>query len=240
MSEFSILYQDQDLVVIDKPSGFHVHPPECRDDKVPRHKIILHQLRDQVGTRVYPLHRLDVSTSGVLAFALSSESASHYAQLFQTQKVEKTYWTVVRGFLPEEGQIDQALELDSTGQLAPSQTLYKTLKRMQLDELVGTRNLPARYSFLEVTPKTGRYHQIRRHMNRISHPVVGDATHGDSRHNRYFREKFQVSGLCLRAVKMRMPLKESEKTWLEIQARESRKWNQIQEIFKTHLFEKHD
>lgn len=150
MSHFSILHRDEDLVVIDKPAGFHVHRPENQGEKVPRHKIILHQLRDQVGTRVFPLHRLDVSTSGVLAFALNSSAASFWAQQFQARNIEKTYWTVVRGYLPEEGEIDQPLELDSTGELVPSRTLYQTLARMEIAEPVGKRHPTARYSWLEV------------------------------------------------------------------------------------------
>src|SRR4051812_22120700 len=73
---FSVLYQDQNFLAINKPAGFHVHRPEQNGDKVPRHKIILHQLRNQVGQKLYPVHRLDVATSGVLLFALSSSAAS--------------------------------------------------------------------------------------------------------------------------------------------------------------------
>lgn len=232
MGPFTILYQDTELVIIEKPFGFHVHPPETKDQRVPRNKIILHQLRDQLGTKIYPLHRLDVSTTGVLAFALSSSSASFYAQLFQAQKVEKTYWAIVRGFLPDKGEIDQPLTLDSTGSPAVSKTIFKSLRKIQLPEKIGTRQLPARYTWAEVQPQTGRFHQIRRHMNRISHPVIGDATHGDSRHNRFFREKLQISGLCLRAIKIRIPAQKTTGEWIEVQALEHPKWQKIQNLFE--------
>lgn len=228
MSTFSILHQDSNLVVIDKPAGFHVHRPESQAEKVPRHKIILHQLRDQIGTRVYPLHRLDVSTSGILAFALHSEAASFWAQQFQSHSVEKTYWTVVRGYLPDRGDINLPLELDSTGELAESMTSYRTLARMELPEAVGRRHQTARYSWVEVRPRTGRFHQIRRHMNRISHPVIGDATHGDSHHNRFFREKLGIAGLCLRSVGLKFP----EPVPLEILAPNHPKWRQIAGLFE--------
>jgi tRNA pseudouridine65 synthase len=236
MSNFAILYQDQDLVVIDKPSGFHVHRPENNAEKVPRHKIILHQLRDQLGQKVYPLHRLDVGTSGVLAFALNSEAASFWGLQFQSQSVEKTYWTVVRGFLPDQGEINEPLESDSSGEMVPCQTLFKTMARLELNAQVGKKHPSARYSFLEVFPKTGRFHQIRRHMNRISHPVLGDASHGDSRHNRFFREQLQISGLCLRAVKLQLGVLSLEKeTPLTIAAPLPIKWKKIADLFKVSL-----
>lgn len=236
LSQFSILYHDENLVAIDKPSGFHVHPPETRAEKVPRHKIVLHQLRDQIGQRVYPLHRLDAGTSGILVFALSPEIASFYGKHFQNQGIEKTYWTVVRGFVPDHGEINLELEQDSTGELMPARTVFQTLKRMELDDVVGKRNLKARYSWLQVSPKTGKFHQIRRHMNRISHPVIGDATHGDSHHNRFFREKLQIPGLCLRAVTIEMPCSKQAGKILKIENRESQQWRKIQSLFELYPF----
>jgi tRNA pseudouridine65 synthase len=238
LNKFKILYQDQNLVAIDKPAGFHVHPPETKAEKVPRHKIILHQLRDQIGERVYPLHRLDAGTSGILVFALNSETASFYGKHFQSREVQKTYWAVIRGFVPDEGEINLELAQDSTGALAPAQTLFQTLKRMEMDETVGKRNLKARYSWLKVSPQTGKFHQIRRHMNRIAHPVIGDGTHGDSHHNRFFREKLQIAGLCLRAVKIELPwLNESGKV-LTIESQQTEQWRKIQKLFETYPFNK--
>lgn len=231
MSTFSILYQDADLVVIDKPSGFHVHPPENRAEKVPRHKIILHQLRDQIGQRVYPLHRLDAATSGVLAFALHPEAASFWGKQFQERKVEKVYWTVVRGYLPDQGEINEPLGSDSSGELLQSQTFYRTLARVEIPEKVGKRHASARYSWLEVSPKTGRYHQIRRHFGHLSHPVVGDAMHGDSHQNRFFRERLQISGLCLRAIQLKIENPYPGEP-LEFKAPTHPKWRKIADLFQ--------
>lgn len=226
---FRLLYQSSDLVAIDKPSGYHVHPPETKPEKVPRSKIILHQLRDQIGQKVYPLHRLDVATSGVLVFALSSEAAGFYGKLFQSQSIQKKYWAVVRGHLPPEGEITRPLELDSTGELADAITCYKTLRQIELPFAVGRKYSSARYSWLEVFPKTGKFHQIRRHMNRISHPVIGDAAHGDSKHNRFFREQLQLSGLCLRAIEIVLPSKGADQ--LCISSGEDGKWMKIKALF---------
>jgi tRNA pseudouridine65 synthase len=225
---FRILFQNENLIAIQKPSGFHVHRPERSPEKVPRHKIILGQLRDQIGKHLYPLHRLDAGTSGVLVFALNPETASAVGQMFQRQEIEKTYWTVVRGYLPDEGRVDIPLESDSSSALLEASTEYRTLHRLELPTPVGSRHATARYSWLEVRPKTGRFHQIRRHMNRISHPVVGDATHGDSKHNRFFRETLGIKGLCLRAMEMKFAYQGES---FVFSAGFSAQWLQIQKLF---------
>ncbi len=226
---FRILFQNENLIAIQKPSGFHVHRPEHNPEKVPRHKIILGQLRDQIGQRLYPLHRLDAGTSGVLVFALNPETASQVGQMFQRQEIEKTYWTVVRGYLPDQGRIEIPLETDSTtGALQEALTEYRTLHRLELPNQVGSRHQTARYSWLEVRPKTGRFHQIRRHLNRVSHPVVGDATHGDSKHNRFFRESLGIPGLCLRAMEMKF---EFQGESFVFSAGFSSRWLKIQKLF---------
>jgi|SRR6185312_2650031 len=226
-----ILYQDERIVVIDKPRGYHVHPPETNAHKVPRSKVILYLLRDQIGKKLFPVHRLDAGTSGVLLFALDSEAAALLQKQFVEKKVKKIYWALVRGHFPEvSGQIDLPLELDTTGALAESLTSYQVLKKLELPQAVGGKYPTSRYSWLEVEPHTGRFHQIRRHMNRISHPVIGDATHGDSRHNLFFRETLKISGLCLRAIRL-----EIELPWLQerkkIQAGPVLQWKKIAELF---------
>lgn len=229
---FSIVYQDDRVVVMDKPSGFHVHPPENCPEKVPRNKIVLHQLRDQIGHWVYPVHRLDVATSGLLMFALDSEAAGLLCRQFQKQEIKKTYWAVVRGYMPDQGLIDRPLELDSTGELVPCLTDYETLKKIELPFSVGKKYQSSRYSWLKVSPRTGRFHQIRRHMNRIAHPVIGDTDHGDSHHNRFFREDLNISGLCLRAQEI-----ETEWPWtpgsIRITAAVPGKWLKISQVFQS-------
>jgi tRNA pseudouridine65 synthase len=228
---FTILYQDENLVAINKPAGFHVHPPEYRPEKVPRNKIVLQQLRNQLGQRLYPVHRLDVATAGVLLMALNSETAGRLCKQFQENQVQKTYWAIVRGYLPAEGVIDLPLESDSTDTLLECQTQYKTLQQLELPYSVGKKYPTARYSWIEVQPKTGRFHQIRRHMNRIAHPILGDCEHGDSHHNRFFRETLKISGLCLTARELRItcPTKQEE---LIISAPMSFKWKKIERLFK--------
>src|SRR4051794_27850492 len=114
---FSILFQDQDCIAINKPSGFHVHAPEKNGHLVPRQKIVLQQLRNQIGQKLFPVHRLDVATSGVLLMALNSAAAGRLCAEFQKNKVQKTYWAVVRGHLPDSGIIDLPLESDSSDEM---------------------------------------------------------------------------------------------------------------------------
>ncbi|MCM2282113.1 MAG: pseudouridine synthase [Bdellovibrionaceae bacterium] len=199
---FPIVFRDDDFVVIDKPSGFHVHQPELPRRRVDPELTCLVRLRRQVGEYLYPVHRIDVATSGLLLFALNKASASLMGRLFTEGLVEKEYLAIVRGYLPDSGLIQEPLALDSTGEMVPAQTSYVTLARTELSHAVGRRHASARYSLARVRPYTGRFHQIRRHMARISHPMVSDSTHGDSHHNRFFRETLGLRGLWLRADRL--------------------------------------
>ncbi|MFS4460357.1 pseudouridine synthase [Bdellovibrio sp. HCB2-146] len=225
-----LLYQDEHFVAVHKPSGYHVHPPEDPRIKVAKDHICLYRVRDMMKQYVYPVHRLDAATSGVLLFALSSEAASKLCHLFAQGETEKVYHAVARGWTPQEGRIDLPLELDSTGVPVPASTLYQRLGTIEFPVPVGKKFKSARYSLLEVRPLTGRYHQIRRHFNRISHPLLGDAYHGDSHHNRFFRETVGIPGLCLRASKLKIthPWSGAEVALL---APECEKWDKIQELF---------
>ncbi len=227
----TLLYQDEYLIAINKPAGFHVHPHENPLHRVSRDKICLYQARRMMGGQhVFPVHRLDAATSGVLLFALSSEVARLICHQFAQRIPQKTYHAVVRGFTQPEGSIDLELELDSTGEKVPARTVYKTLAYLELPHPVGKKFATARYSLMEIYPETGRYHQIRRHFNRISHPLLGDAVHGDSHHNRFFREFLGISGLCLKATRLDLPHPVSG-IKLSIKAPPCEKWNNIHDLF---------
>jgi tRNA pseudouridine65 synthase len=229
-SPIRVLYQDDYLVAIDKPSGFHVHPHEDPKHRISRDKICLYHVRRLMKQHVFPVHRLDAGTSGVLIFALSSESASELCRLFAERETHKTYEAVVRGYTPLEGVIDLPLELDSTGDLVAAETRYQRLQTLELPVAIGKKFPTARYSLMKIEPRTGRFHQIRRHFNRISHPLVGDAEHGDSRHNRFFRTELGIEGLCLRAQSL-----EFQHPWsgenLKIEAPPCDRWKRIHSLF---------
>ncbi|OOZ40179.1 hypothetical protein BOW53_08745 [Solemya pervernicosa gill symbiont] len=207
-SELEILYRDPRLIAINKPSGLLVHR-----SAIDRHetRFAIQLLRDQIGQRVYPLHRLDKPTSGVLLFALDSETAREMMAQFQQHTVEKRYLAVVRGYTEVEATIDYALkeELDKTTdrkarQDKEAQSAVTHYRRLATAELpISDGRFPtSRYSLIEAKPETGRKHQIRRHMKHIFHPIVGDTSHGDGRHNRIFRDHFKCHRLLLAASEL--------------------------------------
>ena len=196
---FEILAQTPEFVAIHKPPNFHVHQPEDPRHRIDRSLICLNNLRNQLDTYLYPVHRLDAGTEGVLVFALTKEAATGLAYQFQNRLVHKTYFAIARGWTDDEGFNDAPLELDSTGVPVDCLTHYRTHQKIEMPFEIGKRFTSARYSLIEAKPETGRYHQIRRHMARLSHPLVGDSEHGDSHHNKYFRHVLGEPGLWLKA-----------------------------------------
>lgn len=193
----TILFASGELVAVDKPSGLLVHRSALANDRV----TCMTLLRDQLERWVYPVHRLDRGTSGVLLFALSSEAASGVAELFAGRGIRKRYLVVVRGYLAGEGTIDYPLAEEPGDEPVEAITRYRALATVELPIAVG-RYPTARYSLLEAEPLTGRKHQIRRHMAHLRHPVIGDRVHGEGRHNRLFQEEFGISRLLLHAERV--------------------------------------
>jgi len=201
-----IIYLDDHFVVVNKPSGLLVHR-----SAIDRHEtqFALQMVRDMIGKRVYPVHRLDKPTSGALLFALNSEDANKMMQLFAAGGVQKKYLAVVRGYTSENETIDYPLkeQLDKmtdskackNKSAQPAVTHYHRLATIELPYAVG-RYSTSRYSLLEIAPQTGRKHQIRRHMKHIFHPIVGDTTHGDGKHNQLFRSHYECHRLLLSAI----------------------------------------
>lgn len=205
-----IIYQDPWLVAINKPSGLLVHR-----SMIDRHetRFAIQRLRDQIGQHVFPLHRLDKPTSGVLVFALSSEVAKMAGEQFQAGRICKTYLAIVRGYTPESGVIDHPLKekLDNIAdrkarQDKPAQDAVTGFRRLATVELsIAIDRYPcSRYSLVEAKPITGRKHQIRRHLKHLAHPIIGDAKHGKGNHNRYFAEHFAADRLLLHCSRMEM------------------------------------
>jgi tRNA pseudouridine65 synthase len=205
-----ILYQDEYLVAVNKPAGLLVHR-----SMIDRHetRFALQMVRDQIGRRVFPVHRLDKPVSGVLLFALDPDTARAVTDAFTEGAVSKTYLAVVRGYAPEREVIDHAL-VERADRMTdararadkPAQAAVTALRRLATVELphpVG-RYATARYSLLEVEPRTGRKHQIRRHLKHIFHPIVGDTTHGDGRQNQFFRDHLHCARLLLAATQLHL------------------------------------
>ena len=201
-SDVRILYRDEHLVAVDKPPGLLVHRTRLAAEE---DDALLQRLRDALGRRVYAVHRLDRPTSGLVLFGLTPEVGRRLSLLFEVRRVDKRYLAVVRGWLgtPEDpaGVIDYPLADAPDLPLRPALTEYRSLARVELPHAVG-RYRTSRYSLLELAPHTGRTHQIRRHLHHIFHPIVGDTTHGEGRHNRLFREHYGCERLLLHAASL--------------------------------------
>ncbi|HEY7884706.1 MAG TPA: pseudouridine synthase [Cellvibrionaceae bacterium] len=204
-----IVYRDDDLVAINKPAGLLVHK-----SPIDRHetRFAIQLLRDQIGQRVYPLHRLDKPTSGVLLFALSPGIAAQVSSHWHTE-VHKTYVAIVRGLAPDTAEIDHPISYQADDYVKrpekqpaaqPARTQILRLANIELPNAVD-KYPSSRYSLVQCKPLTGRRHQIRRHLKHISHPIIGDAKHGKGKHNRFFAENLQAPGLLLSAVQFTLP-----------------------------------
>lgn len=207
--ELPVLYKDDYFVAINKPSGLLVHKSVIAKGE---NCFALQMVRDQIGKPVYPVHRLDKPTSGVLLFALTNEVARNTSTLFTTNTIQKKYIAVVRGYTEEDGIIDYSLRrvkdnlfdrsaLDSQKR-QEAVTKYRRLATVELPHMVDKYST-SRFSLVELTPKSGRRHQLRRHMKHISHPIIGDTKYGKGKYNDYFRDTFNCHRLMLAATELR-------------------------------------
>ncbi|HVR07537.1 MAG TPA: pseudouridine synthase [Thermoanaerobaculia bacterium] len=183
----SVLYQDDDLLAVDKPSGLAVHRGWARDTDV-----VMTLARAMSRRHVYPVHRLDRGTSGVLVLALTAAAAGVLGDAFEAGRVRKRYLALVRGIAPDAGVIDHPIPRSPGGPRVPAVTRYRRLASFE------------RYSWLEVVPESGRLHQVRRHLKHISLPVIGDVRYGKGEHNRLFRTRFGLYRLALHAAEVRL------------------------------------
>lgn len=187
MTALSLLHRDDRLAAFAKPSGLLVHRGWGDDDIV-----AVDLARQALGVRVYPVHRLDRGTSGVLLFALDAEAAAALGRAFEGGQVHKIYLALVRGVTPEEGVIDSPVPRTEGGPRVPAVTAYRR------------RHAGERWSLVEARPQTGRLHQIRRHLKHISHPIVGDVNYGKGDINRLFRERWSLRRLALHAAALQI------------------------------------
>jgi tRNA pseudouridine65 synthase len=195
---FPILYEDEYFVAINKPAGILVHRTGISEDRV----FVLQLLRDQLGgSRIYPTHRIDRGTSGVLVFAKNQAIARKLGEQFMDKTIEKKYWVMVRGWVHEPATIDYALADKESGKgHLDAITHYKPLATSEIEAPIGLRYTTARFSLLEAAPETGRRHQIRKHFAHINHPVIGDVRHGDVKQNKYFRDVYDMRRMMLHAT----------------------------------------
>lgn len=189
-----ILYKDEHLIAVNKPSGLLVHrSPIAHDASL----FALQLLRDQIGKRVYPAHRLDRKTSGILLFSLDKATDSQMQQLFAARQIHKVYLAVLRGYAPQEGEIDYPLKMENGG-MQEAFTRFRTLATAEI-ALPSGKHPTSRYSLVKALPETGRMHQLRRHFAHILHPIIGDRPHGCNKQNRLWKQTFNMDTMLLHA-----------------------------------------
>ncbi|MFW6346668.1 MAG: pseudouridine synthase, partial [Halomonas sp.] len=197
-----ILHLDEHLVAVHKPAGLLVHRSAlARGER----ELLLQRLRNQLGQRVYPVHRLDRPTSGVMLLALSPAIATRLSEAFAERRVTKCYLAVVRGIGPEAERLEYPLrEEDGSRPKAEMPAMEAITDIRRLDSVVlpvqVDRYPQSRYSLMEARPCTGRRHQIRRHLSQRGYPIIGDAKHGKGNHNRFFAEQLDAPRLLLAAT----------------------------------------
>ena len=181
-------------MAVNKPHGLLVHRSMIAADTS---EFAVQILRDQIGKKVSPVHRLDRKTSGILLFALTDQMNREMQMQFQEGKVQKKYHAIVRGFTPDSLEIDYPLKRDD-GLIQDAFTTFETIKRVELPLPFG-KHATSRYSLVDLHPTTGRMHQLRKHMAHIFHPIIGDRPHGCNKQNRFFKEHFQMDSMLLHA-----------------------------------------
>ncbi|MDE2416044.1 MAG: pseudouridine synthase [Comamonadaceae bacterium] len=193
------------MVALYKPAGWLVHRTGLDAGET---RFVVQALRDQIGQHVYPVHRLDKGTCGVLVMGLHPAAARALAEAFARHEVEKRYLALVRGWAPWQAEVDHPLRPDDAPPDAPSQpahTRLSCLARLDLPEPSDARFATTRASLVLAEPTTGRRHQIRRHLKHMAHPIIGDATHGKGPLNRWWAERLGLQRLWLHAWSLRLP-----------------------------------
>jgi len=189
-----VVFQDSSLILVNKPPGVLVHRTGLDTRET---CFLLQEVRNLVGGHVYPVHRLDRKTSGIMLFAKSCAVSAELSRQFRDHQVHKTYLAIVRGYTPDKGTIDYPLK-DEKDRLKEAVTHLTTIKRSEIPVSSG-RFQTSRYSLVSLEPVTGRMHQLRRHMSHIFHPIIGDRPHGCNKQNRFFKEYFGLDQMLLHA-----------------------------------------
>jgi len=209
--DIRILYLDETLVVVSKPSGLICHRTGESQDRV----FLLQEVREMIGRRIYPVHRIDRAASGVVGFALGSEEARLLQAALRAPGARKEYLVLVRGSTPDRWESQIPLK-NTAGVIKEAHSIFEKMAEF------------SRLSLLRASIRTGRRHQIRRHLAHAAHQVLGDSTYGKGRINRFFRETYGLPRMFLHAallefqhprsgetVSVRCPLAEDLRAFLE-------------------------
>ena len=221
IESIEIIYEDDHIVVVNKPNNYLVHQSHyARNIQEP---TLLDALAKQFDYPLYPVHRLDRKTSGILLFCKNTATVADFQRLFTDNRITKSYYAIVRGFTDEIFTIDSPVKNNDTGIYKDALTHGETLHHAELDIPVHPYD-NSRYSLVKLTPQTGRMHQLRIHMNKISHPIIGDYKYGDRFHNRMFETEFLCIYMFLHAQSLQFehPINHDE---LDLTANSPKDWD---------------
>lgn len=223
-----IIFEDDYFICVNKPNNVLVHHA-YHSRNVADEDSLLQIIKNEKGMKVFPIHRLDRKTSGIILLAKQKEFVSKFQELFTNNQIQKTYYGVVRGFTPDEKIIDSPVKGRDAKVHKEALTYLKTLHKITLDIPVKPYD-SSRYSLVELLPKTGRMHQLRVHCNKISHPLMGDIKYGDKNHNTMFIENFKWENLFLHAGKLEFTHPFSSEKML-LKAEYPKNWNALFDKF---------
>jgi tRNA pseudouridine65 synthase len=217
--QLRIVTQNDSWLVVDKPAGFHAHPPEDPAVRMNPRWNALGILERQLGARLAPAHRLDRAASGLLVYARETAARAPLQAQFSRGEVAKTYFVLARG------EVRGPLELRDALDGAPGLTRAEPCFSFPLP-IPHPRGGDRKFTVLAVTIGTGRFHQIRRHLARAGFPLVGDSRHGDRKLNRAFAELTGLRGLFLRCMTLSFRCPATGKR-VSARARWSRDWHEL-------------
>lgn len=195
-----LIYEDDYFVCVSKPNNVLVHHAH-HSRNMADEASLLQLLANKFEQKLYPIHRLDRKTSGIILLAKETTFVSKFQELFTNNQIKKTYYGIVRGFAPTSKTIDSPVKGRDGKVHKEALTHLKTVATIALDIPVKPYDT-SRYSLVALQPKTGRMHQLRVHMNKISHPLIGDAKYGDKNHDIMFAKNFDCKNLFLHAASL--------------------------------------
>lgn len=219
-----IIYQDEYFVAINKPHNLLVHrSPIAADVEV----FALQLLRDQLNQFVYPVHRLDRKTAGILLFGLDKNTTRLLQKGIEDNSSIKQYLAIVRGHFPSQLIVDYPLTNDS-GKKQEALTKFVLVQQSEIEIPLGLHPT-SRYSLIQAFPKTGRMHQIRKHCNHLRHPIIGDRPHGCNKQNKLFKERWDMTTMMLHAqsLELKHPISNVE---LKLKASLSEEFERVQKF----------
>ena len=228
--KIDLLYEDEAIIIANKPANLLIHHSYYARNI--REQTLLQLLKEQQGQDFYPIHRLDRKTSGLMVLAKQKNSIAEFQHLFEYQGITKHYVAIVRGHVNEKLHITSPVKLPENKVYKDAETQCIPLDTGTLPIAVGPYE-ESRYSLVLLIPKTGRIHQLRIHMNKVSRPIIGDTKYGDRFHNRMFEKQFGCGDLLLHAQALRFVHPLTSKL-IELQTKMPPRWQPILDALDWH------